>query len=158
MNFFCYFFFGCKYANRILPVLKVENEVGTDGIYHIFKEKLGHLLQPSFLERGELCRRGGHGEVFPSGDLSQRRFETWNFYFSPCCFLYRHLLNGSLYFISKTHCWHCPNTSQQSILSFLRGNNNILCMSGVQVIFSAYLHFVFSRPAVNSFTLYWGTN
>lgn len=124
-------------------------------------KKLGHLLEHNAIPVSRREENCGGEEVmarFSLLGIYQRRFETWSFISAPRWFLYRHLLNGSLYFISKTHCWHCPNTSRRSILSFLRGNNNILCVSGAQVIFGAYLHFVFSPPAVNSFTLYWGTN
>lgn len=64
--------------------------------------------------------RGGHVKVSSSGCLSKEVLNL-EFYFGQCCFLYRHLLNGLLYSIRKTHCCRCPNDSQRSILSFLGG-------------------------------------
>lgn len=76
-------------------------------------------------ERTTVEGRGGHVKVF-SSPLSKEMLNL-EFYFGQCRFLYRHLLNGSLYSVRKTYCCHCPNDSQRSILSFLGGIIIIFC-------------------------------
>lgn len=153
-------FCRCKYANSILPVLKAENEVATDKmICRVSSDSRGtwsfkHNKRPE--SWGEQ-QRGGERR-------SRQGFLLWVFIKGD--FKFGVLFRSVVFSVQTSTKWFLVFYQENTLLSLSKwfstiniifsggNNNNTLWMSGVKVIFSAYLHFVFSHPEVNSFTLY----